>query len=73
MILVGVVDLLDVLGHLRRPVYRLLDHRVRVVVEDGFASLRRRPTSQGRASDIAHNTWCLNHDLAVVLFGLAGA
>lgn len=73
MILVGVVHLLDVLGHLRRPIYLLLDHRVRVVVEDGFASLTRRPSNHGRASDIAHNTRCLNHDLAVVLFGLAGA
>ena len=73
MVLVCVVDLLDVLGHLRRPVYRLLDHRVRVVVKDGFASLRRRSANHGRASDIAHNTRCLNHDLAVVLFRLAGA
>ena len=73
MILVGIVDLFDVLGHLWRSVQCLLDHRVRVVVEDSFTCLRRRTTNQGRASDVAHNTRRLHHDLAMTLFGLTGA
>ena len=72
VILVCIVDLLDVLGHFRRLVQRLLDHSVRVVVKRCLIA-RRSPSDHRRAGDISHDARCLNHAFATRLERLARA